>query len=238
MSSAGPPVSCDAVLLDATGTLFRPWPSVGAVYAAVAAEHGVTAVPEALEAGFRAAWRRRAPRRFADDPECRTSDAQEKAWWRAAVAATFEHAGLPDPGDACFEAIFERFAEAACWRLFPDVEPVLACLRQAGLCVGVVSNFDSRLHRICAGLGLAQRVDFVVASAEVGHGKPARQIFDIAVREAGTPAARTLMVGDSPRDDVAGARAAGCLALWLDRSRPPSPHALPDLSRLPPLLGI
>jgi phosphoglycolate phosphatase-like HAD superfamily hydrolase len=45
-----------AVTFDVGGTLIDPWPSVGHVYAAVAAEHGLTGVdPESLNVRFAAA---------------------------------------------------------------------------------------------------------------------------------------------------------------------------------------
>lgn len=228
--------ACGAVLFDATGTLFAPWPSVGAVYAEVARAFGMDGTAEALDAGFRAAWRERAPLRFVHDAELRTSNAEERAWWRETVRRAFEHAGLPEPGDGCFEALFERFAEARSWRLFGDVVPTLTALRKQGLRLGVVSNFDSRLHRICGGLGLTQLLDAVVASAEAGHAKPARAIFDAAISGIGVPARRCLMVGDSADADVAGARAAGCQAILLDRSgarsRADAVHTLAVLPRL------
>lgn len=224
----------DAVLFDAAGTLFVPRPSVGAVYAEVAAQHGVPVDPAALDAGFRAAWREREPRRFAADPTRATSDASERAWWRGTVRRTFELGGAADPGDACFGALFERFAQPDAWRVFDDVRPTLGILRGRGLRVAVVSNFDSRLHRICDGLGLTSLVDFVLPSADVGHAKPATAIFGAACARAGALPSRCLMVGDSPHGDVAGARAAGCQALVLDRSgRPSGEHAIRGLDELP-----
>src|SRR5581483_2268722 len=48
-----------AVTFDVGGTLIKPWPSVGHVYAEVAARHGVKRLqPEALDRQFAAAWRR------------------------------------------------------------------------------------------------------------------------------------------------------------------------------------
>jgi len=232
-----PSLACEAVLFDAAGTLFAPHPSVGAVYAAAAQEHGIHAEPGALEAGFRAAWCERAPVRFAGARDLETSDAMERAWWRGTVRRTFELAGARAPGDECFHALFERFAEPASWRLFPDVLPCLRALREAGLRLGIVSNFDSRLTRICEGLGLSSAADFVLASVEAGFAKPSRRIFEAAAELAGAAASRVLMVGDSWEEDVAGARAAGCRALLLDRGGTRAgPDVLHSLAQLLPRL--
>ena len=46
-----------AVTFDAGGTLLEPWPSVGAIYAAVAEEFGYPHLaPERLNSAFAAAW--------------------------------------------------------------------------------------------------------------------------------------------------------------------------------------
>ena len=223
----------DAVLLDAGGTLLAPHPSVGAVYATAAAEHGYEADAEALEAGFRRAWAERAPLRSPAASGHAASDRAEKDWWRATVALNFSYAGLREPDDACFETIYARFADPASWRLFPDAVPAIQALRRVGLRVGIVSNFDSRLERLCDGLGLSGLLAFIVYSAQVGFAKPSRRIFEAAVRAARTRPARCLVVGDSLEEDVAGARAAGCQALLLDRSRrhdgPRVIHSLLDI---------
>jgi len=233
MSRLPPRIPCRAVFLDATGTLFHPHPSVGAVYARVARRFGIDADAEALDRGFRAAWGELAPSRFGSDPARRTSDALEHAWWRSAVEQTFHHAGLEPPSLPCFEAIFESFAQPGAWRVFPDVVPALAALRQRGLCLGVVSNFDTRLTRICAGLGLADAFHFILPSSQAGSAKPAPAIFHRALRLAATPPHLTVMVGDSPEDDVAGAAAVGCQAILLDRQgrgqHLPTIHSLAEL---------
>ena len=42
----------EAITLDVGGTLIEPWPSVGHIYAEVAARHGVQAEPEELTRRF------------------------------------------------------------------------------------------------------------------------------------------------------------------------------------------
>ena len=232
-----PRIPCRAVLFDAMGTLFHPHPSVGAVYARVARRFGVDADPAALDHGFRAAWRELAPGRFGADPDRRTSDALEHDWWRGAVGRTFLHAGLEPPSRECLEAIFESFAHPDAWRVFPDVAPALAALRERGLCLGVVSNFDTRLTRICAGLGLANAFHFILPSSQAGSAKPAAAIFQRALRLAATPPHLAVMVGDSPEDDVAGAAAIGCRAILLDRQgRDQHVPAIRSLAELPSVL--
>ena len=57
-----------AVLFDAVGTLIRPWPAVGAVYARAAAAHRLRCPARALEAAFHPAYRELFPERFFGRP--------------------------------------------------------------------------------------------------------------------------------------------------------------------------
>ncbi len=41
--------------------------------------------------------------------------------------------------------VFDDFAGPANWEVFPDVEPSLKKIKQAGVVLGVISNFDERL---------------------------------------------------------------------------------------------
>ena len=213
--------SIKAVCLDAAGTLFRPRQRVGAIYARHAVAHGLPATPDledALEARFRAAFAAMpAPPYRPRAPEYNAG--VDRDWWRRLVAEAVTGLG-PLEFDAFFDAVYQAFAEPQQWCTYPETLETLARLRDAGLPVAIVSNFDARLLPICRGLGLAERVDAIIYSAALGAAKPDPAIFHEALACLGTPAAATLHVGDSFREDVAGARAAGLYAVHLRRDHP------------------
>jgi HAD superfamily hydrolase (TIGR01549 family) len=101
--------------------------------------------------------------------------------------------------------------------VFPDVHDALRRLRQAGLRLIVVSNWDRGLPGFCRALGLADYFETIIASAEVGIEKPDRRIFDEACARLRLLPAQVLHVGDSVEVDVDGARNAGLRALHLRR---------------------
>ena len=105
---------------------------------------------------------------------------------------------------------------------FPDAAPALERAVRAGRRVFVVSNWDCSLAAVLARVGLARWLDGVITSAQVGAAKPAPAIFAHALQLAGCAAGEALHVGDSVREDVAGARAAGVPALLLARDGRPS----------------
>jgi putative hydrolase of the HAD superfamily len=225
------------VSFDAADTLFRVRGSVGEVYARTAARHGVVVEAASIEARFRAAFRAMPPLAFpgvaaADLARC------EYDWWRTLVAEVFSDRRFVDFA-AFFEDLFRCFARPDSWELFPDTQPCLEELRACGLRLGIVSNFDARLFALCDGLGIGAAFDAIVISARAGYAKPDPRIFAAALAALRVAAAEALHVGDSVRDDVAGARAAGLRAVLLRRAgrHGAAPEEIAGLREVLPLLA-
>ena len=92
----------------------------------------------------------------------------------------------------------------------------LRTLKARGLKIALVSNFDGRLHRVVAELGLKPFFDAVIVSSEAGWAKPSPRIYAAALGALGVEPGEALMVGDRPKEDAAGATAAGLKALLYD----------------------
>jgi putative hydrolase of the HAD superfamily len=83
----------------------------------------------------------------------------------------------------------------------------------------VITNGPSDLQRRkLAVAGLEAHLPLVFISGEVGYGKPDPRIFEHALSKLGIAPGEALMVGDRVNLDVAGARAAGVHAVWLNRN--------------------
>ena len=206
------------IFFDAAGTLLEPAERVGETYARFARQSGVTVDPLALERGFRTAFSSAPPLAF--PPGAGDRHARERAWWRGVVFDAFAYAAPDTPSlplDQVFAAVFEHFARPDAWRVFADVRPTLRLLHTRGLRLAVVSNFDTRLHGLLDGLGLAGWFHSVVLSSECGSAKPDARIFAVALRATGATPQATLHVGDSEELDVRGAKRAGVAALRVDR---------------------
>jgi putative hydrolase of the HAD superfamily len=106
--------------------------------------------------------------------------------------------------------------DAIRFEAYPDAGPTLAALREHGLRLVCVSNWDYELPAVLERIGLAAAIDGVVTSAAAGARKPDPAIFARALEIAGCTAAEALHVGDGD-DDVAGARAAGIDVVRIDR---------------------
>ncbi len=116
---------------------------------------------------------------------------------------------------------------------FPGVVPTLLELRQR-FKLGVISNgLAIKQWEKLINLSLHHFFDVVVTSEEVGCEKPARGIFDVAVRRLGVAGEECVMVGDRIATDIRGGKLAGMRTVWVKRGKyaseePRSEEEMPD----------
>jgi putative hydrolase of the HAD superfamily len=112
--------------------------------------------------------------------------------------------------------------------------------------LGLLSNFDDAAtgHEIMHDTGVRELFDLVVISAEVGMRKPNLLIFEHTSRALGLEPHEILFVGDTPHEDVIGAKRAGMAVAWINKHRKPFPEGIAepdlvinDLGELPERLG-
>ena len=209
------PAGTKAILLDAGGTLFRPFPSVGHYYSSVAAKHGCKVGAEEVEAAFRRVW---SQHDGIGDLRSHSDEKIEKEFWRKIVTAVFQDFKGLRAFDPFFDELHDLFAEPAVWKLYPETEEVLREFKKKKFIIGMVSNWDSRLLKLCKGLGIDAYFDFKVISAVFGAAKPDPRIFKEALKQAKVRADEAVHIGDSLEDDIRGAHLAGIQSIWLDRS--------------------
>jgi putative hydrolase of the HAD superfamily len=227
-----------AVFFDAAGTLITPTRRVGESYAMVAKKYGMDMSPADVTERFRVCFAASPPLAFPGAGATQLA-ALERDWWKNLVARVFEPWGPIERFDDCFAELFEYFAGATAWTLYPEVAATLALLKERGLILDVISNFDSRLHRILTGLGIAGQFNEVWVSSAVGHAKPDPRIFHAALHKHGLAPAAAVHVGDSETNDIRGASDVGIRAILVDRSGHdslPSSSCVSDLNEIFPLL--
>lgn len=206
-----------AVSFDATRTLFAP-ADPGALYASVLARHGIDVSAAELARLIPLVWSELACAARPDRDRFAAHPGGARGFWRHFVERVAELGEVRRPSPFAAAELYERFGTAGAWRVYPDVVPALDRLAARGLTLAVISNWDERLPRLLGALELAPRFAAVVVSAEVGVEKPHGAIFRAALDALELPAAAVVHIGDSRRDDVEGARAAGMFALHLDRA--------------------
>jgi HAD superfamily hydrolase (TIGR01549 family) len=153
--------------------------------------------------------------------------------------------GGDGPGlEACAQELFDEWASCQHFSLYDDVEPVFRALTDRGLRIGLISNTHRSLAAFQAHFELEPFVTGAISSSEHGFLKPHASIFRAALDLLGVGAAESIMVGDNPAQDVAGALAVGMRAVLLQRSavRPPWADAtalnVPVIATLHELLAL
>ncbi|MDQ3643889.1 MAG: HAD-IA family hydrolase [Actinomycetota bacterium] len=198
-----------AVLIDALGTLVKLQPPAPRLRAVLLETTGADVGAEAAERGFGA----------------------EIAYYLAHHMEGCDAVGLERLRDDCarvmqealevpglgFAAVRRAMVASLEFTAFSDAEPALRALRDRGLRLVAVSNWDCSLPVWLDSAGIGALLDGVVCSAEVGAAKPSPAIFRAGLAIAGVQAGEALHVGDSMFNDVEGARAAGIRAVLVAR---------------------
>lgn len=116
------------------------------------------------------------------------------------------------------EAVTEAFLTAgrdAELELSPGIQATLDDLAARGIRLGIVCDVGftggELLRDLLAGKGLLDRFSGWAFSDEVGHYKPAPEIFEAALLSLGASPGAAMHVGDLRRTDIAGAARLGML---------------------------
>ena len=231
-----------AVLLDAGETLLYA-PHAAAIIAATVAGETESAYT-ATE--LRAAWDSVEPEaqaRIEAGERPSLSTAQSQRFWFWFYGRLLTELGVPqDRHGALASAFYERFITLDTWDLYDDARPCLDRLRQAGVTLVLVSNWESWLEPLLHHRRIHHYFDALAISGQVGVEKPDAAIFHTALAQSGATAEEAVHVGDSITSDVEGAQAVGIRPVLLDRSGSLTPPlgvpVLSSLSDLPALLGL
>ncbi len=124
---------------------------------------------------------------------------------------------------------------------------LLAKIKDAGLPIGLISNFDHAptARRIIEREGLVPYLDTIHISEDEGFRKPAASLFLNAAEKLGAPPKEALFVGDTFEADVEGPQGVGMPCAWLNKKGTPVPEGSdpPDfeiktLESVLPILGL
>lgn len=120
--------------------------------------------------------------------------------------------------------ILHVLTDALVFYVFPEALEALQVLREAGIPMAVLSNWDYELGLVLRSLQLDGFFEFILTSAEIGTEKPDPRFFECGLERAravhpGLAARDCYYIGDHYEKDVLPARAAGLTPIWLIRDR-------------------
>lgn len=203
-----------AISLDAAGTLFDLAAPVGLTYSTLAEKYGISLAPQEAEKRFLTSFRRQTSPCYSANCD---GEVAEREWWQRIVHEVF-HEAPSETLSALFDELFQTYARAAAWKLFPDTIPFLESVSSLYRLI-VLSNFDSRLHPLLSELQLTPFFEAVITSAAAKACKPNSEIFLYAAQQLALPPSAILHIGDSRSADYEGALKAGFQTIHLDRKK-------------------
>lgn len=226
-----------AVFFDVGNTLLYPYPSVSEVCRQVLAEAGhmrdldaIDKLMPLVDAYYED--------RYREDDTFWTDEGETSGVWVGMYSLLARELGLHEDAEELARRVYDEFGRPDRWAAYPDVRPAFVRLRDRGLRIGIISNWDKRLASLLEGLGLCDLIDITISSAVVGLRKPDPRIFELACERIGVPAAEAVHVGDHHYADILGATTVGMTAVLIDRHGiDGTGTAIETLDRLEAFLG-
>ncbi|KAF9679552.1 hypothetical protein SADUNF_Sadunf06G0026700 [Salix dunnii] len=189
-----------ALLVDAVGTLVVPSQPMAQIGEKYGVEYSEDEILNRYRWAYGQPWGR-SRLRYVNDG---------RPFWQYIVSSS---TGCSDA--QYFEELYNYYTTEKAWHLCdPDAEKVFEAIRKVGVKVAVVSNFDTRLRPLLRALNCDHWFDALAISAEVAAEKPNPTIFLKACELLEVKPEDVVHVGDDRRNDIWGARDAGCDA-WL-----------------------
>ena len=209
------------VLFDVGDTLIGPRGSFGAIYQRVMGELGLELPAESYNGPMREVMQQMNAAIPTGVDRYSHFPGGELDYWLRFSTQVLERATGKAVEQKLAEGALQKlrvaFVQPWAWQVFPDVVPALQSLREMGVQLGVVSNWDSRLQRILAMLGLEEYFEQLGVSHLERVEKPDPRLFRIVMERLKAGPEEALHIGDLPELDGAGARAAGIDFLLIDR---------------------
>ncbi len=159
----------------------------------------------------------------------------ESSFRKQLLSLLFDEAGFaqtPDKIDA-LQNNFNKNRKAALG-FYPELEGAIKIWRDDYI-IGIITNGPeySQVLKIEA-IGLKQYTDFILIGGMEKEEKPARSIFEKALKLAGVSASEAIHFGDKLSTDVLGANQTGIQSVWISHGKDNNEDITPDVTLASP----
>lgn len=130
--------------------------------------------------------------------------------------------GVEDASAADVQALQDNFDSyrLAAFKFYPGIAEFLVEARKLFTLVVITNGPEySQIPKVEA-VNLAEYVDHIIIGGQEPEQKPARSIFDKALKLANCEAREAIHVGDSLAADIAGAQNSGITTVWIRHQQP------------------
>ncbi|MDH7509355.1 MAG: HAD-IIIA family hydrolase [Methanomassiliicoccales archaeon] len=147
------------------------------------------------------------------------SEEEKNKFWVEFSSTLIRNCGIEDKDGNIAAYVASKFRSPDIWVAYPDAQPALEALRKRGCLLGVIANGEQYIKEALVKLSLADYLDIITISKEVGVEKPDPRIFQWTIEKFDLKPEQCVYVGDVPEIDLIGARNAGITPVWIDRNR-------------------
>jgi len=225
------------VLFDVGGTLLEvAQPEVA--YSEILLRHGYRSELESIRSWILASQGRVGPPSKGRPPDFRVSAEEAQARRDEFISAFLDEAGVDQDRGDCHREIWESWVRGPVFQLYPEVLHTLSQIRQRGIPMGVVSNWEPRLIELCKNLAISGYFDFFLISEVEGYSKPGSEMFRLALEKAGVAGEEAVHIGNHLEEDVMAAHSVGIRPILVQRGESSSPDYSPTLSSLEEVLPL
>eukprot|EP00980_Cylindrotheca_fusiformis_P014823 scaffold4031_cov135-Cylindrotheca_fusiformis.AAC.10 len=228
-----------AISFDVTGTLLASKEPVIKTYydAAIWSRFPNPPPLEELKKGFKKAYKERCIESPCFGGNSDDGRGSGREWWIDTLQLVLEYAGrkahvdyTQEEFDRFFRRVYQQFGSSHGYMVLDDAETLISSLSSSSsdVLMGITSNTPTRyMDSVLPMLdNLHDHFRFFTCSQDVGHEKPAPEIFEATYQEAkfwmpDLQKDQVLHIGDSLACDYCGAKAYGFQAILLDRSDHP-----------------
>lgn len=146
-------------------------------------------------------------------------------WWTRLVTKVLKEATADKINEnSCnkiAQKLIRKYETDECWGKFNRADELLKAIKEQNKIIGVISNFDPRLHNLLSNMNLQKYLNFVITSYDVGVEKPNKEIFQHTLEEAkkinfDIKPHEILHIGNEQDKDVNGAKSANFSAILID----------------------
>jgi N-acylneuraminate-9-phosphatase len=130
--------------------------------------------------------------------------------------------GVDEASEAAAQGLQSNFESdrMAAFDFYPGIPEFLAEARKLFTLVVITNGPEySQIPKVAA-VNLAEHVDHIIIGGQEPEQKPARSIFDKALKLANCEAHEAIHVGDSLATDIAGAHDSGITSVWIQHQQP------------------
>lgn len=144
-----------------------------------------------------------------------TDEQKNMEWWLTFYRLVLNILNVKDEADKMVKMLWNDHSIGENLSIFSDTVETLSHLKNDGLKLGIISNWDKTLHFMLNKFKIKSFFELIFISCEVGYEKPDLRFFTYVLEKSGFKPEETFYVGDDYYKDFIPSKKAGMNPVYL-----------------------